>query len=357
MSTRVHSRVGAAPGPSFIPVGGRLLQRKCACGGAAGFAGECAECRCKALKRQPHPTRGAEPASVPPIVHDVLRSPGRPLDPATRTFMESRFGHDFGQVRVHADRRAAESARAVNALAYTVGRDVVFGAGQFSSETSQGRELLAHELTHVVQQGGSASLHPVSLGARDDALEREASRASQAVVQGSGVGVQGTAGSILQRSPAWSTDFLDVTLEPLVPKVPPQVSYTENGFLHQRMSDGLPEYRGPFCQNSRLPFRCNVEFRVDYTDEGRPQPFTPPQVSVTFEFAPPQGGFRRAESDSRPGYVRSGEPLRTSFPRRFDFTLDENGPFTMKFELRDPDTGITRTYLDTIQVEAKRPCA
>jgi hypothetical protein len=93
-------------------------------------------------------------ASAPSIVHDVLRSPGRPLDPAARTFMEPRFGHDFGRVRVHTDETAAESARAVSALAYTVGHDIVFAPGQYSPMTAQGRKLLAHELTHVTQQEG-----------------------------------------------------------------------------------------------------------------------------------------------------------------------------------------------------------
>jgi hypothetical protein len=92
--------------------------------------------------------------SIPPIVHDVLSSPGQSLDAGTRTFMESRFAHDFSGVRVHSDERAADSARSVNALAYTVGRDVVFGAGQYTPGTMAGKRLLAHELTHVVQQGG-----------------------------------------------------------------------------------------------------------------------------------------------------------------------------------------------------------
>jgi len=90
--------------------------------------------------------------TVPPIVHEVLRSPGQPLDAQTRTFMEPRFGHDFSHVRVHSDAKAADSARAVNALAYTVGQDVVFGDRQYAPETYEGKRLLAHELTHVVQQ-------------------------------------------------------------------------------------------------------------------------------------------------------------------------------------------------------------
>jgi hypothetical protein len=95
-------------------------------------------------------------ASVPPLVHDVLRSPGQPLDPYAREYMEPRFGHDFGRVQVHTDARAADSARAVHALAYTVGRDIVFAAGQYSPRTEAGRRLITHELHHVVQQGGEA---------------------------------------------------------------------------------------------------------------------------------------------------------------------------------------------------------
>lgn len=91
-------------------------------------------------------------STAPPIVHQVLSERGQPLDAPTREFMESRFNHDFSQVRVHADERAAASARCINALAYTVGRDVVFGAEQFSPYNSEGRRLLAHELAHVVQQ-------------------------------------------------------------------------------------------------------------------------------------------------------------------------------------------------------------
>jgi len=78
--------------------------------------------------------------------------------------MESRIGHDFSQVRVHADARAAESAGAVNALAYTVGQDIVFGPGRYAPQTSEGRRLLAHELTHVVQQHASWQTPSAMLG-------------------------------------------------------------------------------------------------------------------------------------------------------------------------------------------------
>jgi Domain of unknown function (DUF4157) len=87
-----------------------------------------------------------------PVVGAVLRSPSEPLGMATRTFMEPRFGCSFSDVRIHTDSIAAESARDVDALAYTVGRDIVFGDGQYMPHTEAGQKLIAHELAHVVQQ-------------------------------------------------------------------------------------------------------------------------------------------------------------------------------------------------------------
>src|SRR5215467_2445597 len=98
---------------------------------------------------------GRVSSAAAPIVRAGLRSSSQPLDGDTRDFMEARFGHDFGQVRVHADSRASDSARDVNAKAYTVGKDLVFQAGHYRPETDLGKRLLAHELTHVAQQRGA----------------------------------------------------------------------------------------------------------------------------------------------------------------------------------------------------------
>lgn len=189
--------------------GGVVLQRTCACGGTSGEDDECAECRAKRLQgqgvlqakltvgaandayeqeadrvaeqvmRMPEPLSesqalsitpvtsrqaqskesGAEaPATAPPIVHEALSSPGQPLDAATRGYFEPRFGHDLTRVRLHTDPKAAESARAVNALAYTIGNDIVLGTGQYRPRTIDGSRLLAHELTHVVQQAQAPQL-------------------------------------------------------------------------------------------------------------------------------------------------------------------------------------------------------
>src|SRR5687767_952665 len=88
-------------------------------------------------------------AKAPSIVHEVLRSPGQPLDSATRELMEPRFNHDFSRVKIHVDARAAESAQAVGALAYTVGQHVVFADGHYQPTDQEGRRLLAHELAHT----------------------------------------------------------------------------------------------------------------------------------------------------------------------------------------------------------------
>ncbi|MCA9936158.1 MAG: DUF4157 domain-containing protein [Anaerolineales bacterium] len=104
------------------------------------------------LKVQRSATPQATLMSVPPIVHEVLASPGRPFDGTTLAYMEPRFGHSFSQVRVHTDAKATKSARAVNAKAYTVGQHIIFGEKQYSPRTNIGKNLLAHELTHTIQQ-------------------------------------------------------------------------------------------------------------------------------------------------------------------------------------------------------------
>jgi hypothetical protein len=205
----------AAPAGPGSGIG--VLQRKCACGGSKGLEGECAECQKQPLQRRAH-AGGRPPATLPPAVGQVLRSEGRPLDPSTRAFMEPRFGHDFGRIRVHpglapangivpeshaseeeaerlsesivranagtspvdlsrirvhADNAAAESARAVDALAYTAGRHIVFAAGKYRPETAQGRRLLAHELVHTVQQTGAAVVQRQGKPADAPILARE----------------------------------------------------------------------------------------------------------------------------------------------------------------------------------------
>jgi hypothetical protein len=152
----VYEREADLVSQRVMRMAGPRLQRECACGGSCDDCGKKKDSRLRVqAKSSASGDHGAQAA--PASVHNVLRSPGQPLDSSTREFMESRFGHDFSMVRVHTDAQAAESAREVNALAYTVGRDVVFGGGRYAPHAQAGRTLLAHELTHVLQQHGGGS--------------------------------------------------------------------------------------------------------------------------------------------------------------------------------------------------------
>lgn len=178
MKKEVSRKSGQTPSP-LPPVRG-VLQRKCACGNHTVAGGECKECAKKSMNLQRKPTNQNEVGEIPPIVQEVLRSPGQLLDAETRALAEPRFGHDFSQVRLHTDVKAAESARAVNALAYTVGRDVVFGEGQYAPTTSEGRQLMAHELTHVAQQSNTSNIQLQTMGG-SDALEAEADHSASLI--------------------------------------------------------------------------------------------------------------------------------------------------------------------------------
>ncbi len=173
----------AVPAVSASPVG--LLQRQCACGDHTMAGGECEECKKKEMPPQRQAMGPSRPAALPESVHRTLSSGGHPLSADVRGFMEPRFGQDFSRVRVHTDARAAESARSVNALAYSVGDHIAFQSGGYNPATTAGRHLLAHELTHVVQgrkQGGRSAEPAQAVSDPSDASEREAGGVAQRVM-------------------------------------------------------------------------------------------------------------------------------------------------------------------------------
>jgi len=125
-----------------------------------------------------------KPDGVPPIVQDVLRSTGRPLDFITRAFMESRFNQDFSQVRIHDNRQASDSASTLNALAYTAGHHIVFRTGHYKPNSSTGKRLLSHELAHVAQHTHHTSRNPQRIADRGSASERNAESATASISSG-----------------------------------------------------------------------------------------------------------------------------------------------------------------------------
>ena len=226
-----------------------VLQRKCACGQHTLAGGECEACRKKHGGMMQRAAVNTAPVTdVPPVVNEVLSSAGQPLDVGTRTFMESRFGHDFSHVRVHTDAKAAESAQSVNALAYTVGRDVVFGTRQYAPTTMAGRMLMVHELTHVVQQGanavaGTPTTRGLSISSPFDNQELAANETASRVMAGaeftplnirqvpSTVPAQWSSGITIQRFQAGETGHGGIEEEALIGKgtgLPDNLQFTSD---------------------------------------------------------------------------------------------------------------------------------
>ena len=195
----------------------RVVPRKaCGCGGAIGD--QCSDCAASEPVVQRCST-GAEPSpdAVASAVASGLASPAFPLDDAVRSELEPRFGHDLGAVRLHSGAQAAASARAVGALAYTVGRDIVFAPGRHAPHTAAGRRLLAHELAHVVQQSasaGSIARSSTAIAPASGLHERQADAAADAAVAGGRVPALAPLRSGVQRRAAPYIKRVRVNLAP-----------------------------------------------------------------------------------------------------------------------------------------------
>jgi len=189
---------------SLLPHDKGFLRRKCAACGQHSVAGtKCESCSKGRLQRRASSDQNTK-SEAPPIAHDVLKSNGRSLDEGTRALFEPRFGRDFSQVRVHTDSKASESAASVNALAYTVGSNIVFGAHKYEPAGDPGRRLLAHELTHVAQHASSkfnSFGNRLEVGAADSAEERIADQTAAAVLGGQRVQVPAASSANLRRQP------------------------------------------------------------------------------------------------------------------------------------------------------------
>src|SRR6185503_8249823 len=181
-----------------------LLQRKCGCGQHMIAGGECSAC---SKQQAPHAHANAKndqaesglSSDVPPVVHSVLQDPGQPLDAKTRKFMEPRLGHDFSNVRVHADEQAAQSARSVDALAYTFQSHLVLDSQYLPRGSYARQRVMAHELSHVVQQ--SSNTKPQAAGVSSNAAaEADADRAAQHIMRGypANVGTSAAANGLMR---------------------------------------------------------------------------------------------------------------------------------------------------------------
>jgi len=185
-------------------LGGALVQRKCA--ECASGGATCARCAAEdeMIRRSATPGAPGATAALPaPVTAALGAASGRSLGGETRAFMESRFGQPFGHVRVHTDETAAQAADAIGASAFTVGNSIWFGRGMYQPDAAGGLHLLAHELTHTVQQRGRASTAQPSLrvGPTNDAAESTADRVADAVLAGRPLSRIGAGGLVVRRKP------------------------------------------------------------------------------------------------------------------------------------------------------------
>lgn len=298
---------------------GAQLSRKCACED---------DDEPKSLQAK---AAGSLTQAAPAGVGAVVNAPGMPLDPATRGFFEPRFGRDFGDIRIHTDPAAAESACAINALGYTVGRDVVFADGQYSPHTSNGRRLLAHELAHVIQQSSATPAvirryvpekrwHVGFISAEIAVLDAQGHFHCSGGVTGDGTAV--AAGNFTGR-PSSDMDvrkgnFASVCLSPCVGR----------------------------------PLNLEPQFSVDAMGWGtRPQPFDPPRLSVNIVYYPDVGDPDVLMRETGTGeYDSPGAPLKTGFGNLTFYTPESTGQLMVSLALADPSSGTVAVYSESIPV-------
>jgi hypothetical protein len=274
--------------------------------------------------------------------------------------------HHFSRVRIHTDRRAAESARAIGARAYTVGSDIYFGQGEYRPGTREGRRLIAHELAHVAQQRGTATSVGRSIGAPDSPAEREAASVADRVAGG------GVAPPIRKAVPAGTIQRqVDDTPADADPAPTPVEPWSSKHLLIVVESDRFPGrescsgFESPEGISQRMgacgPLRhfCSTpvdySFRFLYWIDSRnapyPSPNLRPQVSARLAFVP-AGASSPANtasgSDPKPGYPRPGDILEPSFGKTLTIRTTRSGTITLEADIVDASSGARASYRDSI---------
>ena len=217
--------------PRSLPA---VVQRKCGCSGSGEKCDACKDDESRLVQRKA--TCAMPAVEAPAIVHCALGNAGHPLDAATRAYMEPRFGFDFSQVRIHSDALAAQSANAIQALAYTVNNSIAFSAGSYAPETASGRRLLAHELAHVIQQRSAPALaqDQVAVGSAHDAVEQDAEQSARTALSGGAAAVSQprlSSAAVIRRAPAPAASDTWTTQQDLqdIREAKPPLQITEDG--------------------------------------------------------------------------------------------------------------------------------
>jgi hypothetical protein len=283
-----------------------------------------------AMRKSAPESSPSHESEIPSSVHEVLKTPGEPLATQARAVFEPRFGHDFTRVRVHADPAAAESAQQIAAHAYTVGEHVVFGAGQYQPATPAGRKIIAHELTHVIQQraAGSVAVRPARISDPHSLEERQAEAAAEGVLTEPSLTVPGIAHSPdrIQRTPDDSQDAEETAqaggpgpdLDNITIPIEPNVDGSERTEV---VEAGNLEEEPEEMSSAAAPLAATALLQRQAKPKGRPR--TPPVptlgncVPVRHDHAPAapwstlQAGFRsRCGSAAGDAASQAGRAIR-----------------------------------------------
>jgi Domain of unknown function (DUF4157) len=240
-------------------------------------------------------------SEVPEIVNDVLRSPGQPLDPAIRNFMEPRFGNDFSHVRIHTDTKAAASAQSVHAAAYTVRNHIVFGEGQHNPKNNLGKQLLAHELTHVLQQSSINSDSTIILP--EDSIKKKyqqiSSPVSQAVQEPLSI-------NIAPRSPGLQRELLAYKTEYSKIIQIPDINSANINIIYSADADALKQVLQPLIVNNKVGFADDGK-RIFFYNKAATQ--SDIQLALTIGSYPRAAEMATALLDNHNVYIYSHERL------------------------------------------------
>src|SRR5262245_39859005 len=255
---------------------GPIIQRKCACGSAVSAPQEeCADCQAKRLPVQRQATEEADQSSLPSSVEEVMRSGnGEPLPKNTQEYMETALGADLGGVRIHTGPQAARASQDINAAAFTHGQNIYFGAGRYQPDTTDGKRLLAHELTHTIQQRNGAvatAREGFSVSEPDDPYEQEADRVADQVMA---MLVPATAQSVQRDSAVGQKTLqpkpLTNQLSPFVQRlVEPDEDEEKTSLIQASFSDGVQASR-EVEQSEEEEFTTHVQTKR--LDPVRPAP-------------------------------------------------------------------------------------
>lgn len=273
---RIADQMISSGAPLVTPAASSTIHRKCSCPGGVASCPACEEEeveQAKGIHRKSNQSSQEELSVRDDFLHSL--GPGQPLDPVVRKSMESRFGRNFEDVRIHTDAKAAESARSINARAFTAGRNVVFGGGEYAPQSREGGKLLSHELAHVVQQGKRTTSGKVQRRVDPEDVSGEMIGAQLTVTGPFTSGSIHLTGGETVIVVAWSNSSPTVTVKLPLPHQQANIPFDIPKRLVQVDSTqvaGMAHYSAGVSQQARTVERGEQAIAQEQTRKGGPRP-------------------------------------------------------------------------------------